>query len=200
MRGFFSKINMLSPTTELEALNTMLSTIGESPVNTVDDSGMVDAVIARQILRATSREVQSRGWHFNTEKGYPLQPNENGELLLPATILRADTVGTDADVDVVVRGTRLYDRRNHTYNIGKALKIDGVILLPFDDLPEAARWYVTVRASRIYQERVVGSDTLSAFNQQDEMRALVNLQEAEADTADYNILSDNYAVARVLDR
>ena len=178
----------------------MLSTIGESPVNTVDDSGMVDAVIARQILRATSREVQSRGWHFNTEKDYPLQPDAQGHLHLPSTILSADTVGTDSDIDVVVRGTRLYDRRKHTYAIGKGVKVDAVLLLPFDELPEAARWYVTVRAARIYQERVVGSDTLSAFNQQDELRALVILQEAEADTADYNILSDNYAVARVLDR
>lgn len=191
---------MLSPTTELEALNTMLSTIGESPVNTVDDSGMVDAVIARQILRATSREVQSRGWHFNTEKSYPLQPDDQGQLNLPATILRADTVETDSDIDVVVRGTRLYDRRNHTYVFNKGVKVDAVILLPFDELPEAARWYITVRAARIYQERVVGSDTLSSFNQQDEMRALVVLQETEADNADYNILSDNYAVARVLDR
>lgn len=191
---------MLSPTTELEALNTMLSTIGESPVNTVDDSGMVDAVIARQILRATSREVQSRGWHFNTEKAYPLQPDDQGQLNLPATILRADTVETDSDIDVVVRGTRLYDRRNHTYVFNKGVKVDAVILLPFDELPEAARWYITVRAARIYQERVVGSDTLSSFNQQDELRALVVLQETEADNADYNILSDNYAVARVLDR
>lgn len=178
----------------------MLSTIGESPVNTVDDSGMVDAVIARQILRATSREVQSRGWHFNTEKAYPLQPDDQGQLNLPATILRADTVETDSDIDVVVRGTRLYDRRNHTYVFKKGVKVDAVILLPFDELPEAARWYITVRAARIYQERVVGSDTLSSFNQQDEMRALVVLQETEADNADYNILSDNYAVARVLDR
>ena len=47
-------------TTELEAINTMLSVIGESPVNTVDGSGVVDAVLARQILHEVSRHVQSR--------------------------------------------------------------------------------------------------------------------------------------------
>jgi hypothetical protein len=191
---------MLSPTTELDAINTMLSTIGEAPVNTVEDNGIVDAVLARQILRATSREVQSRGWHFNTEKGYPLNPDSNGFLVLPATVLRADTVGGYQDIDVVVRGNRLYDRRNHTYQFNKPVKIDMVILLPFDELPEVARGYITIRSSRFFQERVVGSDLLSTFSQNDEVRALVALQEMEADTADYNILTDNYSVARVLDR
>lgn len=191
---------MLSPTTELEALNTMLSTIGESPVNTVEDNGNVDAVIARQILRATSREVQSRGWHFNTEKDYLVTPDSNKNLVLPNTVLRVDTVGSDQDTDVVVRGSRLYDRRKHTYLFDSPVKVDMVILLPFEDLPEVARYYITVRASRIFQQRVVGSDILSSFNSQDEMRAKVALEDYEGDTADHNILSDNYSVARVLDR
>ena len=76
---------MLSPTTELEAINTMLSTIGESPVNTVEDTGNVDVVIARQILQTASREVQARGWHFNTEINYTITPDSDGYLVLPKT-------------------------------------------------------------------------------------------------------------------
>lgn len=191
---------MLNPTTELEALNSMLSTIGEAPVSTVEDNGIVDAVIARQILRGTSREVQARGWHFNTEKGYPILPDVNGNLMLPSTVLRCDTVNSSEDIDVVVRGTRLYDRRNHTFTFTKPVTVDMVILLPFDELPEVARYYITVRASRIYQERVVGSESLSKFNSQDELRAKVALEDYEAETADYNMLTDSYSVARVLNR
>jgi len=191
---------MLSPTTELEAINTMLSTIGEAPVNTVEDNGIVDAVIARQILRSTSREVQSRGWHFNTEKGFLLTPDSEGFITLPPTVLRADTVDESQNIDVVLRGKRLYDRRNHTFKFDKPIRTDVVILLPFDELPEVAREYITIRAARIFQERVVGSDLLSSFSKNDEVRALVALQEMEADTADYNILTDNYSVARVLSR
>lgn len=191
---------MLSPTTELEAINTMLSTIGEAPVNTVEDNGIVDAVIARQILRSTSREVQSRGWHFNTEKGFLLTPDSEGFITLPPTTLRVDTVDEFQDIDVVLRGNRLYDRRNHTFKFDKPIRVDAVILLPFEELPEVAREYITIRASRIFQERVVGSDILSSFSKSDELRALVSLQEMEADTADYNILTDNYSVARVLVR
>ena len=189
---------MLSPTTELEAINTMLSTIGESPVNTVEDTGNVDVVIARQILQTVSREVQARGWHFNTEINYTITPDSEGYLVLPNTVLKVDTVYPDSSKDVVVRGSRLYDRENHTYVFTDAVKVDMTILLTFDELPEVARNYVTIRASRIFQERVVGSDTLHAFNSQDEARAMVSLMEYEADTADLNILSGNYSVYRIL--
>lgn len=189
---------MLSPTTELEAINTMLSTIGESPVNTVEDTGNVDVVIARQILQSVSREVQARGWHFNTEKNYNITPDSEGYLVLPNTVLKVDTVYPDDSKDVVVRGSKLYDRENHTYVFTDAVKVDMTVLLTFDELPEVARNYVTIRASRIFQERVVGSDTLQAFNSQDEARAMVSLMEYEADTADLNILSGNYSVYRIL--
>lgn len=189
---------MLSPTTELEAINTMLSTIGESPVNTVEDTGNVDVVIARQILQSVSREVQARGWHFNTEKDYTITPDSSGYLLLPTTVLKADTVSPDESTDVVVRGSKLYDRRNHTYCFTNAVKVDMLVLLTFDALPEVARNYITIRASRIFQERVVGSDTLQAFNSQDEARALVSLMDYESDTADFNILNDNYSVSRII--
>ena len=189
---------MLSPTTELEAINTMLSTIGESPVNAVEDTGNVDVVIARQILQTVSREVQARGWHFNTEKNYTITPDSEGYLVLPKTVLKADTVYPDSSKDVVVRGSKLYDRENHTYVFTDAVKVEMTVLLTFDELPEVARNYVTIRASRIFQERVVGSDTLQAFNSQDEARAMVSLMEYEADTADLNILSGNYSVYRIL--
>ena len=189
---------MLSPTTELEAINTMLSTIGESPVNTVEDTGNVDVVIARQILQTVSREVQARGWHFNTEINYTITPDSEGYLVLPKTVLKVDTVYPDSSKDVVVRGSKLYDRENHTYVFTDAVKVDMTTLLTFDELPEVARNYATIRASRIFQERVVGSDTLHAFNSQDEARAMVSLMEYEADTADLNILSGNYSVYRIL--
>lgn len=192
---------MLYPTTELDAVNTMLSAIGEAPVNSVEDNGVVDAVMARQILRDTSRSVQARGWHFNTEKNFPLTPTyPDKEIRLPASLLRIDTVMGDSIVDVVQRGSRLYDRRNHTYTFDRPLRVDMVVYLPFEEVPEVARQYITLRASRIFQERTVGSGELSRFASVEEAKALSALHEFESDTADYNILTDNYSVARVLER
>mgnify|MGYP001400660828 CR=1 FL=1 len=57
----------LTATTKLEAVNLMLSTIGEAPVNSLT-SGLVDAELAETILASVSKAVQSEGWNFNTEK------------------------------------------------------------------------------------------------------------------------------------
>ena len=48
-------------TTKLEAINVMLTAIGESPVNTITSSTTTDVSIAIQILDNVSREVQSVG-------------------------------------------------------------------------------------------------------------------------------------------
>ena len=59
-------------TSKLEAINVMLTAIGESPVNTITSSTTTDVSIAIQILDNVSREVQSVGWHFNTDTNYKL--------------------------------------------------------------------------------------------------------------------------------
>lgn len=190
-----------TPTSELEAINLMLFVIGESPVNTVEDTGVVDAVIARQILTQSSRDVQRIGWHWNTEINYPLTPTfPEGELLLPTNTLKVDTTGVDQAVDSVQRGNRLYDRKNHSFTFTKEVRVEIVLLLPFDQLPESARSYIAIRAARQFQERMVGSESLWQFNTRDEMRAWADLHSAEADTLGLNVFTDNPSVLRVTNR
>ena len=192
---------MLVPSTELEAINYMLATIGESPVNSTEDTGVVDAELALQTLRDISRKVQTRGWHFNTEENYTLTPTFNdGELIVPANAVCVDTVGKDRDLDLVQRGSRMYDRVNHTYSFTDSVTVDMIVLLDFDELPQAARSYIIVRASRIYQEHILGSSQLSAFSVQDERVAYATLLNTEAKTGDYNMLSDNFSVSNILMR
>lgn len=191
---------MTTPTTQLSAVNSMLSTIGEAPVNSLS-SGLVDAETAETILNEVSRDVQSLGWNFNTESNYTVAVDNDGCVVLPAQIVRADAESKyrSSKNEYVQRGNKMYDKVNHTYNIGKSLKLNVVVLLAFEELPEVARRYITVKASRLFQERVVGSDTLSAVNRADEDRALIALKEMEGDNGDYNIF-DDYGTASVLDR
>lgn len=188
----------MTPTTKLEAINIMLSSIGESPVNSLT-SGLVDAEMAETILNATSRDVQSQGWHFNTEPSYGIVPLASGELLLPANCLKVDQISSEREFDLVQRGSKLYDRKKHTFKIGRTVQVDMVIMLDFEQLPEAARRFITLKGARVFQDRAVGSAELHGFQERDELRALVELKDMEADTADYTIF-DNYAVARVFDR
>ena len=191
-----------APLTELEAINIMLSTIGEAPVSSLSaDQSTVDVGIAQSVLREVSIQVQEEGWQFNTEINWPLTPvTGSGEIQIPANCIQIDTVGVDRDVDVAQRGQRLYDRINHTFAFTKPLTVDMVLLLDFTDLPQAARHYINVRAARVFQQRVVGSDTLGSFTKLDEALARAALKKLDSNNADYNILSGSWSVARTLTR
>lgn len=192
----------LSALTELDAVNIMLSTIGESPVSSLSASeSTVDVSLSRQILREVTIQVQETGWHFNSEVSWPMTPTaDTGEIQIPANCVQMDSSGADAMLDVAVRGTRLYNRTARTFTFTKAITVDMILLLDFTDIPQAARHYITIRAARVFQQRMVGSDTLGAFTEKDELRARAALKKLDANTADYNILTGSWSVARILTR
>ena len=192
----------LSPTTKLEALNTMLTSIGEQPIQNMNDlAGLSDASIAEQILDNVSRAIQSRGWIFNTDLDVQMPVDQYGEIKLSPDILRVDTTSRvrDGDTDIVERGRKLYDRQKQTFIFTTKVTVNQIKLLIFEDLPEPARRYISIRSARIFNDRVVGSGELHRFYQEDEMNAWQALLEYEGDVADYNIF-DNYDVFRVVDR
>jgi len=193
---------MTTTTTKLNALNTILSVVGEPPINslTEDASKNADAVIALNILDEISREVQSGGWHFNTENDVPLNPDASGTILITTNIARVDCrYPESAKYDLVLRGTTLYDRKNRTSVFTGTIKATVVYLLDFESLPEPARRLITIRAARVFQDRLVGSPQQNAFTLRDEQMAWISLREFEMDTRDSSIF-DNYDVFRVIDR
>ena len=85
------------------------------------------------------------------------------------------------------------------YTITKDIRVNITWFLEFTELPETARRYITIRAARIFQDRMLASETLHAFHQVDELSALSALKEHEGDTRDHSIF-DNYSTYRVIDR
>ncbi len=192
----------LTTTTKLEAINTMLSAIGESPVNSLT-SGLVDAEQAETILNSVNREVQSMGWSFNTDLKRQFVPDSNKQIQIPSNILRIDMAQDKTDkLELVQRGTKLYNRASSSFfmddDITQVL-MNAVVLLDFEDLPEAARRYITIRAARIFQDRVVSSNDLHIYQERDELMALVELKDSDNQVLDTTIF-DNYSVVSVLDR
>ncbi len=188
--------------TELEAVNTMLTTIGEQPVSSLDNlAGLQDASIARQILTNISRTVQSKGWVFNLDLQVTYSPDTNGEIILGSNVLRIDTTSKvrKSTKDIVERGGKLYDRENNTSIFTEDVVVDRVIVLNFNDLPEAARRYIATRAARVFHDRVVGSGELHRFFTEDEQMAWSELLEYESEVGDYTIF-DDYDVYRVIER
>lgn len=189
---------LVTPTTELEAVNECLANIGQSPVSTLAGSLGVDTQIALGYVRAVSRELQSQGWYFNTEYNYPLTPNVDGDIIPPSNTLSIDTDADDVDLDLIQRGTRIYDRGNRTYTFTRPIRFRITLGLPFEELPEAARRYISLRAARIFKNRVEG--TSDGEDQTDEMMALAHLKADESRNADHNMLTDNYGVLMTLSR
>jgi hypothetical protein len=190
----------LTVTSKLEAVNTMLTSIGEIPVSSITSATTNDVSIAIQILDHVSREVQSRGWFFNTDINYSLVPTNNNQIVLPANALRVELAESSRLHNYVERNRKLYDRVNNTYTITGTVKVNIVFLLDFEELPEVARHYVMIRASRIFQDRMLVSAELHKFHEVDELQAYMNLKETEGDIGRHNILTGNYDVYRVLDR
>ena len=53
-------------TTKLQAINQMLSGIGQAPVVSIDVANP-ELALALEILESVNREIQGEGWHFNPE-------------------------------------------------------------------------------------------------------------------------------------
>ena len=189
---------LITPTTELEAVNECLENIGQAPVSTISGDLGVDAQIALSFVRKVTRELQSQGWFWNTEIDYEITPNASGDIVLPANTLAVDSTGLDADRNVVMRGRRLYDRDNRTYNFTKKITLELVVGLPFDELPETARRYISLRAARLFQDRVEGSSDGS--DAQDEMMALAHLKADQIRTEDSNMLTGSWSMVTTLNR
>ena len=190
---------------DLQAVNMMLTSIGEQPVGNLNESGLQDASIAQDILHSTSRQVQSRGWIFNTDLQKVLSPDSasanGGKIKVGDNVLRIDTTSKkrSSTSDIIDRGGYLWDREKNTNLFTDSVTVDYVTFLPFNSLPEAARRYIAVKSARIFHDRVVGSGELHSFFQQDEQEAWGDLLEFQSEVGDFNIF-DDYDTFRVLDR
>jgi hypothetical protein len=186
----------LAPMTELEAINDMLSLISESPVASLDEANEVaDAQIAMQILARESRTTQAKGWDWNTDENFRITPTLSGEIILPTNVVRCDP--TDSNIDYVMRQGKLYDRANKTFVIGQAVVVDMVSILPFEDLPEPARRYISMAAGRKFENRINGADQLHQINENDVMLAWSDLVNDECESADYNVIRNSSTVRRI---
>lgn len=178
-------------TSELEAVNTILSTIGESPLNTLSGSLPVDGTIAKNVLSEVSREVQSQGWHFNTHYKVSLSRDTDNKIPLATNIVRIEIDPrqySKVSYDIVQRNNFLYNLAKNEDTFDTNFKdATAVYLLPFDEIPEQAKRYITIRSARIFHDRTLGANTIHKFSQEDEAKSLSILKQAESHTGDYSI-------------
>lgn len=183
---------------KLDAVNIVLNAIGETPVSSLT-SGLPDAEAAQQQLEATTKEVLSKGWHQNTERGITMQRNTDNEIIVANQYLRIDTSGVDFLLNVAIRkqsGKRkLFDITNQTFTFTRDLTVDAVIEIDFEGLVFELQNYIAHRAARKFQESSMGSTSLDGFAVRQEQESYAALMDAECESEDNNILRDSSFVA-----
>ena len=180
-------------TTKLEAINTILQIIDEEPINSLNDELPLEATTAIHNLEEVSREIQSKGYDFNTEYDFPLPPNLDGTITLPQSTLSFDIPKQSINgggIDYIQRGVRVYNRTDRTFIINKTLKAMVVSFLNWDDLPEQFRKWITIRTARITAARTVGDQATVSFSMQEEMEAKANAENSDARSSNATIFDN----------
>ena len=72
---------------ELPAINQILSTCGQAPVTTLDQTNP-DVAIAYATLLQVTREVQAEGWTYNSEFHVLFPIDSNNEIPIANNILQ----------------------------------------------------------------------------------------------------------------
>lgn len=199
---------MASRITELEAVNGILRMLGRRPLNSLAADDLTpDGSFALQELRQVSRQVQLIGWHWNTERSVKMTLDGDDRVPLTDDIARVDNAKRAGPrmigVDITMRfdGDQAYlwdknaqmrDEDPFDFSDVGEVRIDLVRLLDFEETPDSFRHYVSIRAGRNVQARIITDPSLYRFSQDDEARALQVLAKEELDTSDANALSQTW--------
>ena len=174
--------------TELQAVNLLLSAIGEAAVSSLETATTVEVTQAKNLLSNVNRAAQQKGWHFNTEWDVVLTRDSDDRIPLSESILSVYQPGQLMTIRGRSGSMYAYDLDNNTFvwtkNLNNAVTIT---LLDFIDSPNTFRQYVTTRAARIFQEEIIGQVSAETVNRQEEAEAYADLLDDDAERAGLNV-------------
>lgn len=189
---------IVTPSNKLDAVNEILSAVGSSPVNSLEDALNVDVLNAVRILDSVSKEIQSRGWDFNIEDSVALLPDDDTNLVpCPNNYLRFVSSG----YKLIRRSGYFFDILSQTNEFPEGLTLDTLVRgLDFEELPEVFRKFITCRAARIFQMRYLTSDDLNKHLMTEESSAYADIIDYDLTTGNYNILNDDQYISQYIQR
>ena len=175
--------------TELSAVNSILGSIGQSPVTSLDFTNPEISFI-HNLLREVNVDFQNEGWSFNTEYHVTYSPDTNGYFVIPPNVIRFDVHDNQniKTTDVVKRNGRLYDKYNHTDVFTSDLSLDVVTLYEFTDLPSVFQRYITYRAAGRAATQLVANPELVQLLSTQEAQARAACMEYECDQGDHTFM------------
>ena len=186
----------ISTDTELSAVNSILGSIGQSPITTLQASGGVDPLanpeisFIKNLLDQVNRDVQTSGWHFNTQHRVKQSPDANGNYVVPQNSILYDISDgqIDRDTDVTKIDGKLYDLVHQTDVFTKDYYFDIITLYKFADVPPAIQRYIIARAAMRAATQLVSNADLVKLLQVEEEQAKANALNYETEQGDYNFM------------
>lgn len=174
----------------------MLMTVGEITVTAID-SQSYEVDKADEILSEVVRELCQESHFYNTEYDVTLSADGNSQYAISSNIV--SFIPNSAGLNVTIRNGYLYNLDTGSDEFSEAT-ITGKknYLLDFDELPETAKRYATIRASRIFADRFVGSQGIRAFSLQDELEAKALFMQGESYAGRTNMIADSYSTIRTV--
>ena len=100
-----------------------------------------------------------------------------------------------------MRNGYLYDLERHTDIFTSApASVDLVLVQQFEQLPEYARQYITLKAARRFASRFLGDKAIVELISNDEQEALLSFHQADSQGADVNMLEGDYNTYSIINR
>ena len=182
--------------TELSAVNAILGAIGQSPVTSINKTNPEIGFIYN-ILRDSNVDLQSEGWHFNTERHVKYTPQDVGgvkKIAIGNDILKMDVSDgwSKRNYDVVKRNGYLYDKYDHTDDwdeLTDGIDLDIVRLISYEDLPEVFKRYIIYRSSVRAATQLVGNPQLAQLLAQQEALTRAAIMEYECNQGNHTMFS-----------
>ena len=179
----------LNTDTELSAVNSILGSIGQSPITSLNltNLGNPEIALVHNLLMEVTKDVQNEGWHFNKEDHVKISPDTNGHYLIPNDYLRFDVHEglSDRTIDVVKKNGKLYNTVTHTDVFSGDHYFDITYLRDFEDIPSAIQRYIIARASVRAATQIVSNSDLVKLLQLEEAKTLATAHEYDCEQGDH---------------
>lgn len=182
--------------TTLQTVNRMLKANNHPPVSSLDVGGSSLVARAQATLDDVDRELQGRGWHFNTELQVEIAKDASGNVPIEGSwsAVRPTTVNATARH----ADKKLYDLDDQTYTWSSNVEIDRVVRIEFEDTPPMYREWATAMAVVRFQRETKSSSKVDAFFRDEEMKAKGRWEAEDAKEGKYNLFQDSQTMREVM--
>ena len=178
---------------EISEVNKVMRFIGEPPVTALNSNSLASECV--RLLRDTDKELQGRGWWFNTETDVELTANVSGQITVPTDALSVELNDYATRIKTVGGVRYLYNLKDKSYTSWSGtIKATVIYERTLIDTPQKYLEYLNVRVAilltELYPQSGVDIQRLPKMEQ--ELRAY--FKDREFDEANYSVF-DNYDAA-----